>query len=216
MYLPMRGGPENQILDWLARVDNANRSDLLKKFSQKDLRQWKRKHTGHRSFTVLRHPVARAHHAFCHHILNTGQGGFAGLRQTLRRRYALPIPEIMPDAEYDRAAHRTAFLAFLTFLKGNLSGQTAIRIDATWCTQAQSLEGFGEFALPDYVIREENLAKELSHLLEQIGHVGGTQLGPADTDVPFALADIYDAEIEKAAQNIYQRDYMMFGFDSWR
>jgi hypothetical protein len=30
------------------------------------------------------------------------------------------------------------------------------------------------------------------------------------------LADIYDEEIEKAAQNAYQRDYMMFGFDSWR
>lgn len=60
MYLPLRGGPESQILDWLARVDGAKRSDLLKKLSQKDLRQWKRKHTGHRSFTVLRHPVARA------------------------------------------------------------------------------------------------------------------------------------------------------------
>lgn len=31
-----------------------------------------------------------------------------------------------------------------------------------------------------------------------------------------ALADIYDEEIEKAVQNAYQRDYMMFGFDSWR
>ena len=216
MYLPLRGGPESQILDWLARVDNGKRSDLLKKFNQKDLRQWKRKHTGHRSFTVLRHPVARAHHAFCHHILNTGQGGFAGLRQTLRRRYAMPIPEIMPDAEYDHAAHRAAFLAFLIFLKGNLSGQTAIRIDATWSTQAQSLEGFGEFALPDRVIREEDLAIELPQLLAQVGHSCDVELGSIDLDVPFELADIYDAEIEKAAQSAYQRDYMMFGFDSWR
>jgi LPS sulfotransferase NodH len=216
MYLPLRGGPESQILDWLARVDGAKRSELLKKFSQKDLRQWKRKHVGHRSFTVLRHPVARAHHAFCRHILNTDQGSYAGLRQTLRRRYSMPIPEMMPDAAYDRAAHRAAFLAFLVFLKGNLSGQTGIRIDATWCTQAQSLEGFGEFALPDRVIREDDLATELPQMLAQIGHENPVELGPTDPDEPFALADIYDEEIEKAAQNAYQRDYMMFGFDSWR
>ena len=139
----------------------------------------------------------------------------AALRQTLRRRYAMPIPEIMPDAGYDRAAHRIAFLAFLTFLKGNLAGQTAIQIDASWCTQAQSLEGFGEFTLPDRVIREEDLAIELPQLLVQIGHNGNIDVGSVDGDVPFALADIYDAEIEKAAQSAYQCDYMMFGFDSW-
>ena len=127
----------------------------------------------------------------------------------------MPIPEIMPDAGYDRAAHRIAFLAFLTFLKGNLAGQTAIRIDASWCTQAQSLEGFGEFTLPDRVIREEDLAIELPQLLAQIGHNGNIDVGSVDGDVPFALADIDDAEIEKAAQSAYQRDYMMFGFDSW-
>ena len=121
----------------------------------------------------------------------------------------------MPDAGYDRAAHRIAFLAFLTFLKGNLAVQTAIRIDASWCTQAQSLEGFGEFTLPDRVIREEDLAIELPQLLAQIGHNGNIDVGSVDGDVPFALADIYDAEIEKAAQSAYQRDYMMFGFDRW-
>lgn len=216
MYLPMRGGPETQILDWLALVDNVKRSDLLKKFSQKELRQWKRKNKGHRSFTVLRHPVARAHFAFCRHILSTDKHSYTGLRQTLRRRYGIPIPETMPDSSYDRTAHRTAFLAFLTFLKANLSGQTAIRIDATWCAQAQSLEGFGEFALPDRVIREEDLAVELPQLLEQIGHQGPIALGENQDDAPFMLAEIYDSEIEKAAQSAYQRDYMMFGFDSWR
>jgi LPS sulfotransferase NodH len=216
MYLPMRGGPEDQILDWLAKVDASKRSDLLKKFSQKDLRQWKRKHPGHRSFTVLRHPVARAHFAFCKHILSTGQGSYSGLRKTLRRRYSMPIPETMPDAGYDLAAHKAAFLAFLSFLKGNLSGQTAIRIDATWCTQAQSIEGFGEFAFPDRIIREADLETELSQLLVQIGHEGGIDLAARAPDLPFSLDDIYDEQIETAAQNAYQRDYMMFGFDSWR
>jgi LPS sulfotransferase NodH len=215
MYLPMRGGPEEQVLDWMARVDKVKNSDLLKKFNQKELRQWKRKNTGHRSFTVLRHPVARAHFAFCRHVLSTDKHSYTGLRQTLRRRYAMPIPEVMPDSNYDRSAHRTAFLAFLTFLKANLSGQTAIRIDATWCAQAQSLEGFGEFALPDRVIREEDLSIELPQLLAQVGYDKPVELAGKKDDTPFSLADIYDSEIEKAAQSAYQRDYMMFGFDSW-
>jgi hypothetical protein len=54
MYLPMRGGPEARILDWLAQVDGGKRSDLLKKFSQKDLRQWKRKHTEALQFCAIR------------------------------------------------------------------------------------------------------------------------------------------------------------------
>ena len=211
----MRGGPEARILDWLAQVDGGKRSDLLKKFSQKDLRQWKRKHTDHRSFTVFAPSGCTG--AFC--ILSSHSKYWprwvCGLRQTLRRRYGLPIPEEMPDAGYDLAAHRTAFLAFLVFLKGNLLGQTAIRIDATWCTQAQSLQGFGEFALPDRVIRESDLEVELPQLLAQLGHNTPVDMGKPNADSRFDLSEIYDAEIEAAAQSAYQRDYMMFGFDSW-
>ena len=182
--------------------------------SQKDLRQWKRKKGRHHSFTVLRHPVSRAHHAFCSRILATGPGSYEALRATLRRRYALPIPEQMPDASYDKVAHRAAFAAFLAFLKGNLSGQTAIRVDQTWCTQAQALQGFGEFALPDRVIREADLTEELGQLAAKIG-LDMPALPHTEPDVPYQLADIYDAEIEALVQDVYQRDYMMFGFESW-
>jgi hypothetical protein len=30
------------------------------------------------------------------------------------------------------------------------------------------------------------------------------------------LGDIYDDEIEALGADVYQRDYMMFGFDRWR
>lgn len=216
LYLPIKGGPEQPVMDWMAEVDGIDRGALLSKFSQKDLRQWKRKHSGHRSFTVLRHPVARAHHAFCKHILSTDKGSYTALRQTLRRRYALPIPEEMPDSAYDRAAHRTAFAAFLIFLKGNITGQTAIRIDATWCSQTQALQGFGEFALPDRVIREDEMQLECAQLLAAAGHAGDGPSEASQPDVPYDLADIYDSEIESLAQDVYQRDYMMFGFTDWK
>ena len=215
IYMPLRSGPNQQVLNWMAALDSVSANDLQTKMSQKDLRQWKRKHSGHRSFTVLRHPVQRAHDAFCRHILNTGKGSFVQLRNTMVRRYKMPLPADGPDESYDIAAHRTAFMAFLTFLKGNLSGQTAIRVDAAWCTQAQAIMGFGEVCLPDRIIRETDLAVELSELAQVVGRGDVPALGEVEPDQPFELSQIYDDEIEKLAADAYQRDYVTFGFSRW-
>ena len=205
-----------QVTAWMAADEGESEDDLRSKMNQKDLRQWKRQHPGHRSFTVLRRPVARAHDAFCRHILSTGEGSYAQLRKTLIRRYKLPLPEGGPDTEYDLAAHRRAFAAFLVFLKGNLSGQTAVRVDASWCTQAQAITGFGELCLPDQLIREDEMASALPALADAAGSDGSVAV-PANGagNAPFDLADIYDSEIEKLARDAYQRDYMSFGFGDW-
>ncbi|MEL7097635.1 MAG: nodulation protein NodH [Pseudomonadota bacterium] len=214
IYLPLKGGPEDEVRAWLAALDGVDASALQTKPSQNSLRQWMRKQGVHRSFTVLRHPVQRAHHAFCRHILSTGEDSYPALRATLRRRYALPIPEEMPDAGYDLQAHRTAFVAFLTFLKGNLAGQTAIRVDGSWCNQSQAIQGFGEFVLPDVLIREERMAADLPALAAQLG-LDAPAPAPAVGDTPITLPQIYDAEIEAIARDVYARDYLMFGFGDW-
>ena len=85
LYMPIRSGPEAAVLDWLRALDGVEDDALLRDFSQKSLRQWKRARPGHRSFTVLRHPLARAHDAFCNRILTTGPGSYRGIRNTLRR-----------------------------------------------------------------------------------------------------------------------------------
>ena len=200
----------------MAALDSVPREALRSKMSQKELRQWKRKNPGHRGFTVIRHPVLRAHEAFCRHILSTSTGSYAQLRRTLIRRYKLPLPESEADSGYDRDAHRAAFAAFLRFLKGNLAGQTAIRVDAAWCSQAQAVAGLGEFCLPDRIIREESMAAELADLAAAVGHAISPSLPAVQSTGPFALIDIYDEEIEKLAADAYQRDYMVFGFSSWR
>jgi len=191
LYMPIKGGPVQEVRHWL------------------------RQHVGHRSFTVLRHPIARAHDAFCKHILSVDKGSYVQLRNTLTRRYKLPLPAEGPDASYDLAAHRTAFAAFLTFLKGNLSGQTAIRVDAAWCSQSQAISGFGEMCLPDRLIREEDLQTELAQLAQAVGAEGVPDLPQAGQSQPYTLDQIYDEEIEKLGAAAYQRDYMMFGFDRW-
>jgi LPS sulfotransferase NodH len=213
MYLPVRSGPEDEVRAWMQALDDA---PLQGGFSQKTLRQWMRGKPGHRSFTVLRHPVARAHHAFATKILSTGPGSFAGLRRTLRRVHKLPIPEGPPDGSWSAAEHRAAFLSFLEFVKANLTGQSSIGQDPHWASQASILQGMGSFALPDLVLREDELPTALPGLARQMGHTQVPEIGRSGPETPIALADIYDPAIEAAAQDAYQRDYLLFGFDRWQ
>jgi hypothetical protein len=203
-------------MQWLASLDGSRPEELETRFTQKTLRQWMRNHPGHRSFTVLRHPVARAHAAFCERILMTGPGHFAEIRKILRRSYRLPIPESAPDVAYDQHAHRTAFLAFLEFLKTNLAGQTTVRVDAAWATQMQVLQGYAQFALPDMILREEEVEVYLPALAQQLGHDDPAAPQTAAEERPYPLADIYDDEVEDLVSAVYQRDYIAFGFERWK
>jgi len=216
MYLPIKAGPVEQVKDWLAGIDDAEPDDLLARLSQKSLRQWKRQHSGHRSFTVLRHPVARAHHAFCDKILSTEEGSFAEIRSILRNQFKLPIPARYPDAQYNRNEHREAFMAFLKFVKANLSAQTGVRVDAHWATQAQAVQGFAEFGSPDLILREDRLEEDLAIVAAQVGKTTMPRV-PNVTDPHAALLrDIYDEDIEDLAKVVYQRDYIAFGFGPYQ
>lgn len=215
LYLPIRSGPDDEMRQWLADLDSVDRNALMTKFTQKTLRQWKRDNPGHRSFTVLRHPVARAHAAFCQRILNTGPGSFTEIRKTLRRVHNLPLPGKMPDERYDVNAHRKAFVAFLKFLKANLSGQTGLRIDSAWVTQMQALQDFSGFAPPDMVLREDEIADALPSLARAVGYNDAPTAPSAREDTPFALQEIYDDKIEDLVAKVYHRDYLNFGFTRW-
>lgn len=215
LYMPIRSGPQVRVEAWMAALDGVSPDDLPTRMTQKALRQWKRRHPGHRSFTVLRHPVARAHAAFCDKILQTGPGSHAEIRKTLRNFHKIPLPGRFPDESYDTHAHRAAFKAFLEFLKANLSGQTNIRIDPHWASQANILQGMSEFAPPDFVVRESEMSGRLPDIAATVG-VDAVPVPPAtpETD-PLSLSQIYDREIEQLARKAYQRDYLMFGFEDY-
>ncbi len=215
LFMPIKGGPDLTVTRWMADLDGTGEDALRRTFTQKTLRQWKRQNKGHRSFTVLRHPVARAHHAFCKHIVGDGPATYSQIKLILIKRFGLPPETGDTAAGYDVAAHRDAFLAFVGFLEANLTGQTAVRVDGAWCTQAEALRGFGQFALPDRVIREAELSKELTEISASLGYQDVPDIGAPINDKPFALGSIYDDEIEEAVARVYQRDYMMFGFDRW-
>jgi len=214
MHLPLRTGLEGAVQSWLTALDGVGEDGLQTGFTQKTLRQWKRQHPGHRSFCVVRHPVARAHAAFCNQILSTGPGSFPDIRNTLRKTYKLPIPAGAIGPSYDRRHHRQAFLDFLAFVKSNLAGQTGVRVDAAWASQSEALRGFGRFALPDMVLRGEHLQDGLAQLAAQVG-LAAPELPQTQPDHPFALQDFYDEDVEAAVRDVYQRDYMMFGYRAW-
>ncbi|WP_238987463.1 sulfotransferase family 2 domain-containing protein [Roseovarius dicentrarchi] len=216
LYMPIKSGPEAEVTAWMAALDAVNADQLQTKLNQKTLRQWMRQATGHRSFTVLRHPAARAHAAFCQRILHRGPESLGEIRRVLRNFHKLPIPGGGPDESYDRRAHYLAFTAFLDFLRANLRGQTSVRIDANWATQAAVLQGMAQFALPDIIIREDEMPRQLSALAKQVGRPDAPPIAVAPPDHPYSLAEIYDDEIETAVADIYQRDYIMFGWDRWR
>ncbi|TCK99933.1 sulfotransferase family protein [Shimia isoporae] len=216
LYMPVRSGPEAEVASWLAGLDEVPTSGLLTDFNQKSLRKWKRGNKGHRTFTVVRHPVPRVHAAFCDRILKTGEGSYTKIRNTLRKVYKLPIPKDGPGSDYDVSAHREAFLAFLDFVKANLLGQTSIRQDAHWATQSGAVQGFGDMALPDMIIREEEMASYLPALAMQVGRSSVPDPDAAAPDTPVPLDAIYDEEIEARVRDIYQRDYLIFGFEAWR
>jgi len=208
LYMPIKASAEAEVLQWLSSLGETRSG-----FTQKTLRQWKRKNTGHRSFTIVCHPVARLHRAFCDHILATDGDVYLEIRQRLIKDYSIGIPEVL-SPDYSRDAHRAAFIAFAEWIKGNLNGQTSVRVDASWATQAETIAGFSQFGSPDMVIRADDMKRDLPLLGQWVGAKTEPVPGLA-ADTPFALSDIYDEHVEAAVKAAYQKDYMMFGFGPW-
>lgn len=202
LFLPVKGAPVQPILDWFATLGG-----LEGEFTHKSLRQWRRAHPGHRSFTVLRHPLNRAHHAFC----ALEQGALSGdLRRQLARLYGIALPA--PGQPFtDPAERRTAFLAFLRFLKRNLAGQTSFKTDPAWASQSALLHGFATLQSPDLILREDRLAEGMAFLAAEFGLPSPPPLPPRSAED--ALLDtIRDGELEDAARDAYARDYQSLGF----
>ncbi len=104
---------------------------------------------------------------------------------------------------------RALLLAFLRFAKLNLSGQTALRVDAHLASQAAAIQGFAQVMAPDLVLREERLAEGPAFAAAEAG-VPCPPLPPAPPPAPPC-----DPELEAAAREAYQRDYAAFGFGPW-
>ncbi len=198
LFLPMSSGPTRTLTDWLG-----GQGELEQNFTHQTLRQWKNAHKGHRSFTVLRHPLARAWTVFTEVV----EGNRGKLRQILREIHRLPLP---PDGELagmSQELRLQCFEGFLDFLRRNLNGQTSFPVQQYWASQVDVLAGMGQFVSPDFVLREERLNEGLGWLAAGAG-LGDVPECPADP-----MPEFLDNEaLHKAVHRAYARDYMAFGF----
>ncbi len=206
LFLPVPSAPDGTIRAWMAGLGTGG---VIEGFEQKSLRQWKRAHPGHLSFTVIRHPLLRAHVAFRELII---AGQRPGVRRQLIRAHKAVLPE--PGEPFaDAEAERAAFVIFLRYAKWAVVGQTGIKVDANWASQTAVIQGFAGFHPLDLIIREDRLAEGLGYLAAATGLAAPQAMGPAGSA---ALSLIYDDEVERAAAEAYQRDYTGFGFGPWR
>ena len=60
----------------------------------------------------------------------------------IKELHNLPLPEYPDDPPLSAGQIRQCFGEFLKFLKFNLAGQTALRVDGDWASQTQIIQGF--------------------------------------------------------------------------
>jgi LPS sulfotransferase NodH len=199
LFMPMRGGPTEPVTNWMSGL-----GAVTGDFTQKTLRDWKRAHPGHRSFTVVRHPVVRAWATYCTDILASG---LPEIRLALVKTFKLPVPKDLQDAQ----AVRDGFIAFLRLVKLTLAGQTGLRVPPGWASQTAVLQGFAQLQSPDAVLREDRLDTGLGWVASDAGMPMAPYVAGAETG-PIPLDRIYDAKVEKAVEDAYPKDYAGFGF----
>jgi len=177
--------------------------------NRNQLRKWRVAHGGQRSFAVLRHPLARAHVAFCDYVRREWM---PELRPYLKRVHKYDLPG--KGMGYGNADdYRAGLLVFLELAKHMLSGRTELKLPAMMATQGAMLQGFAQLQTPDVVLREDRLAEGLARLAAEVG-VAMPAL-PDEAALPFALKDIYGPDLEAAARGAYWRDYEGFGYGDW-
>lgn len=212
VYAPLPGCSERAILQWMAAIDGAAPRDLLADFTPATWRDWQRANPSRMAFSVLRHPLRRAHEVFVDQVL---LGNRVNVRSFIERARDVVLPDTADALPgWDAAAHRTGFLGYLDFVKANLNGQTALPIRPIWASQARLVEGISAQCPLHRLIREEDLARDLPDLGRALGR-SLPDFTPARRRTALELSAIHDAEIEAAGRAAYGQDYALLGFGDW-
>ena len=205
LFLPIKSGPEQQIKKWLQSY-----GAMLPAFDRKSLRQWKQANPGQRSFTVLRHPLARAHTVWADFV---EKEWMPELRPYLKRVHKFQLPPKGKGFE-TQEEFRAGFLVFLELMKHIHAGRTELRMLPQFASQGAWVQGFAGVQAPDLLIREADLAEDLARMTSRMG-LPMNPLPSAVDKTAFKLADLYGPDLEAAAREAYWRDYDGFGFGDW-
>lgn len=206
LFLPVRAAPEARLRKWLNAM-----GPVVTGMDRQALRRWKEAHPGLRSFTVIRHPLARAHAAWSDFL---AKEWMPELRPYLKRVHKFQLP---PKGQGFASAEefRAGFLVFLDLIKHIQAGRTELRTPAQLATQSATIQGFAALQAPDIVIREDRLAAGVDWLAAETGrNLPPLPAAVAKSAVP--LETIYGPDLEAAARAAYGRDYTAYGFGNWQ
>ena len=206
LFQPVKSGPEQQIRKWMQQYGG-----LISSFDRQTLRKWREAHPGQRSFTVLRHPLARAFAAYCDFL---DKEWMPELRPYLKRVHKFELPPKAAKGFKTAQEHRAGFMVFLDLIKHIHAGRTELRTPAQFATQLTTISGFAAVQAPDFLIREDRLQAGLDYLCAEAGLEVKPLPAPQEA-FPFDLATLYGPDMEAAARAAYGRDYTAYGFGDW-
>ena len=206
LFQPVKSGPEQRIRKWLQGYGG-----LVTSFDRPALRKWREAHPGQRSFTVLRHPLVRAHAAWCDFL---DKDWMPELRPYLKRVHKFELPPKGQKRFATEAEHRAGFMVFLELIKHIHAGRTELRTPPQLATQLATINGFSQVQGPDFLLREDRLEAGLAFLCAEAGIDMLPIAAPTETH-SYELTAIYGPDMEKAAREAYGRDYTAFGFENW-
>ena len=205
LFQPIKSGPEQRVRKWLQLYGSVQTT-----FDRQSLKAWRADRPGHRSFTVLRHPVARAYAAYCDFLTKEWM---PELRPYLKRVHKFDLPG-KGKLFTDIGAHRAGFVVFLELIKHIHAGRTELKTPPQFATQLATVTGFAQLQSPDHLLREDRLAEGLAFVCAEAG-VAMQDLPPDPESYQFPLAEVYGPDIEAAGRDAYGRDYAAFGFGNW-
>ena len=206
LFQPIKSAPDRRIRKWLQAYGG-----LLTSFDRQSLRKWREVHPGQRSFSVLRHPLARAHAAWCD-VLD--KDWMPELRPYLKRVHKFELPPRGQTGFATEAEHRAGFMVFLELIKHIHAGRTELRTPPQLATQGATVAGFATVQGPDFLLREDRLAAGLAFVCAEAG-VDLAALPGSSASLPYDLAALYGPDMEAAARAAYGRDYTAYGFGNW-
>jgi LPS sulfotransferase NodH len=208
LFLPVRAGAEARVRKWLNAM-----GPVTTGMDRQALRRWKEANPGQRSFTIIRHPLARAHSAWADFLAKEWA---PELRPYLKRVHKFQLP---PKGQGFATAEefRAGFLVILDLIRHVQAGRTELRTPPQFATQSATIQGFGALQTPDIIIREDRLAAGLAWLGAEVGRdLPPLPPAPAEAPTAFPLAAIYGPDLEAAARAAYGRDYTAYGFGDWQ
>lgn len=234
LFAPIPGGPNVEILRWMAALDEASVDDtgileavesgdiLHSGHSRRTLYEWMQSNSGLVSISAVRHPVARAYTTFMDKIFTVGSGSYDSIRAQLVDSYDIDLPssklstsdklDELLNSGWEQRHHRTAFHQFLKFINKNLGGRTSIRKDGMWTSQSQFIAAFSTAVPLSLIIREGQMDPAFRYIESQVGCDAPLLPAPVTDGYVFGLDEIYTQQTENLARKAYETDYTRFGF----